>query len=271
METHTWKESRSESRNSKRVPFRGPRRIHFKLYFIYRTCLCVKCIPDELLQSSIVFFCLVFVFRRSQLNRGWWSWLTRASERGQKSFKSKMESDFILCCAILAVWGLALLFWGFGDWLKVHKCSPICLMMNPEITDIYTTPGLQKPRVVASVAVCLWVARTKFPPVFALCCDPSGISLRLQGFTSLLSLFAPMIVLRFGPQGCATQKQHFRGGQNATEAEDRLSCSAAQLKLRLWCQCLSPDNVCVFSPLLMDVSFTINRIKRDYPHLIVRG
>lgn len=54
-------------------------------------------------------------------------------------------------------------------------------MMNPEITDIYTTAALQKPRVVANVAVCLRVARTKFPPVFTLCRDPSGISLRLQG------------------------------------------------------------------------------------------
>lgn len=60
METHTWKESRSESRNSKRAPFRGPRRINLKLYFIYRTCLHVKCLPDEHLQSStlsLFYFC----------------------------------------------------------------------------------------------------------------------------------------------------------------------------------------------------------------------
>lgn len=51
------------------------------------------------------------------------------------------------------------------------------LMMNPEITDIYTTKTCKSPRVVANVAVCLRLARTKFPPVFTLCRDPSGISL----------------------------------------------------------------------------------------------
>lgn len=62
METHTWKESRSDSRNSKRVPFRGPRRIHFKLYFFYHTFLCVELIPDEQLQSSGTFLALLSCF-----------------------------------------------------------------------------------------------------------------------------------------------------------------------------------------------------------------
>lgn len=62
METHTWKESRSELRNSKRAPFRDPRRIHFKLYFIYRPCLHMKCLPDEQLQSSSLFSISLFYF-----------------------------------------------------------------------------------------------------------------------------------------------------------------------------------------------------------------
>lgn len=180
METHTWKESRSESRNSKRVPFWGPRRIRFKLYFIYHACLYVKCLPDEQLQRRTLSLCFIFAFHRSQFNQGWLSSFTG----GETLFctrKIVWYEQTSWWCGVFAVWGMTETPTG-NELTDVPQAVPqkktpdggCGAERDTNLQSRYFQPELLiKLLKDCGVAVAFRVHQIeKFPPVFTLCREP---------------------------------------------------------------------------------------------------
>lgn len=118
---------------------------------------------------------------------------------------------------------------------------------DDEPRDQMSTPHRPQSPVLLPILLCVYGS----PELSSLLCLHCVVTLqdfpktaRLRERPSLLSLFAPMIVLKWAPKSSISEVDRMK-----TEAEDRSSRSGAQLKLRLWYRCLSLDNVCVFSPL----------------------
>lgn len=121
METHTWKESRSVSRNSKRVPFRGPRRIYFKLYFTYRTF--AREMPSRwaTTQQHLVLHCsaLFLFFIDLSSTRG----DCLDSKEGENNFKLKNSHILTdLWCVCSVRWHCCLR----NDWNSISKWANKC-------------------------------------------------------------------------------------------------------------------------------------------------